>query len=221
MLYIVGTSIGNIEDTTLRAVKTLVSADIILAEDTRTFGTYYPRIKQMFKLSEHQEQRIMSFHTENEFNMIPEVLELLRAGKNVVLVSESGMPIISDPGALLLSHIVKEDLPYTVIPGPSALTTAAVLSGFKTDKLLFLGFLPKKESHIIKLFQELKDVTVVFYESPHRINKTLEILNNIIPNAKVAICREMTKKFEEVLKDTPEVLSKKTYKGELTVAISL
>ncbi|OGK17466.1 16S rRNA (cytidine(1402)-2'-O)-methyltransferase [Candidatus Roizmanbacteria bacterium RIFCSPHIGHO2_02_FULL_40_13b] len=221
MLFIIGTSIGNIEDTTLRAVRTLCSAEIILAEDTRTFGTYYKRVKELFKLSSKKQQKFLSFHTENEFEQLSQALELLKAGLDVVLVSESGMPVISDPGALLLSHVIKEGIPYTVIPGPSALTTAAVLSGFKTERLLFLGFLPKKESQIISLLKNLKDGAVIFYESPHRINKTLEILAKELPNTKIAICREMTKKFEEVVRGTPGELSGKTYKGELTVVIRL
>lgn len=227
MLFITGTSIGNIEDTTLRAVKTLVSSEIILAEDTQTFDSYYKRIQDLFKVQAISNQKIVHFHKENEFEKLPWVINQLKQNKKVSLVSESGMPLVSDPGSLLLQRVMKEGITYTVIPGPTAFVNATLLSGFRTDQILFLGFLPKKESRIVQMFKQLNNnisksinPTVVFYESPHRINKTLQIIVEALPNAKLAIAREMTKKFEEIARGKTDELSKRDFKGELTVVIS-
>jgi len=228
MLYLVGTAIGNIEDTTMRALRTLIAADIILAEDTRSFGNYYQRIQELFNIFADKEQKIQPFHDQNEFEQISSILEDLTRGKNIALVSESGMPLISDPGKSLLSHVIKAELPFTVIPGATAFVSAAVLSGFDTNKLIFIGFLPKKESEISKLFthlrkvaDELEGLTVVFYESPHRINKTLEMIDQMAPNAEVCITREITKQFEETIRGKASEIKDKAYKGELTVALRL
>lgn len=228
MLYIVGTPIGNVEDTSIRSVKTLTQSDIILTEDRATFDSYYKRIQKLFKLFSKKEQKIIHFHKENEFKKVPWVIDQLKQEKNISLVSESGLPTISDPGCELIIQAIKSELPYTVIPGPTALTTAAVVSGFPINQLLFLGFIPKKKSRIVHLFKQIyknrsKNInpTVVFYESPHRINQTLKILSEVLPCADVAICREMTKKFEEIVRGTPEELYKKNYKGEITVIIKL
>lgn len=227
MLYIVGTSIGNIEDTSLRAVKTLTAADVILVEDTASFDSYYRRICGLFNLPLKEKQQIIHYHERNEFAKLPEVLKWLEEGKEVCLASESGLPTISDPGSILVNYLTIRNIPYTVIPGPTAFTTAIVLSGFPTKQILFLGFLPKKKSEIVHLMRDIiknrskhTKPTVVFYESPHRINKTLTILSEIMPEANIAICREMTKKFEEVLRGRVKDLAEKSYKGELTVVLS-
>src|SRR3989344_2925521 len=178
MLYLVGTAIGNIEDTTMRALKTLLSADIILAEDTRSFGNYYQRIQELFNSFVDKEQKIQPFHDQNEFEQISSILEDLTRGKNIALVSESGMPLISDPGQSLLSHVRK-------------------------------------------VADELEGLTVVFYESPHRINKTLEMIDQMAPNAEVCITREITKQFEETIRGKASEIKDKAYKGELTVALRL
>lgn len=228
MLYIVSTSIGNIEDTTLRAVKTLCNADIILCEDTRTFGTYYQRIQKIFNLSNLSDQRILSFHKDNEFQRIPEIIDELKKGKDIALVSESGTPLISDPGQGLIKHVIKSNLPLTAIPGPTAFVNATLLSGFPTDSILFMGFLPKKQNQVVQLFKQLHinvskhiNPTIIFYESPFRINKTLEIISEILPDANIAIAREMTKKFEEVIRGSPKDLKDKKFKGEITIALKL
>lgn len=228
MLYIVGTPIGNIQDTSLRIVKTLVNADVILAEDTRMFDAFYKNIQELFQLKLKKKQKIIHFHKKNEFEKLPDVVSILQEGKSVALVSESGMPLISDPGSLLLKHVIKKQIPYTVIPGPTAFTHALVLSGFSTKKNLFLGFLPKKKSQSLQLFNQLKcsknfaeQLTVVFYESPHRINETLRIISEVFPTAQICICREMTKKFEEVIRETAKKLMHKTYKGEITVVFTI
>lgn len=217
MLYIVGTSIGNIKDTSLRAVETLTQADIILSEDTRTFGEYYLRIKQMYRL-DSKEQDIIAYHDQNEFQMLPRVMRILAAGKSVALVSESGMPVISDPGSLLVKRAIKEGYEISVIPGPTAFATAMAYTGDPIN-IAYVGFLSKKDSQIRKLIEASQ--SFVAYESPHRIMKTLELLDKLAPTADVTICRELTKKFETIYHGTPSELLENTYKGEITLVVRL
>lgn len=226
MLYIVGTPLGNARDISLRAVQTLVSADVILAEDTRSFATFYPIIQELYKLSPAKEQKIVSFYKDNEFERLPSVLESLEDGLDIALISESGMPLISDPGSPLIQYLTTNNIAFTVIPGPTAFVNAAVLSGFKFKSLIHCGFLPKKKSEVLKTLdkiliaaQNMDQPILTFYESPFRINETLTLISKKAPKAQIAICREMTKKFEEVLRGTPQELSKESYRGELTVAI--
>lgn len=226
MLYIVGTPIGNVEDVSLRAVKTLTSADVILAEDTRSFPLFYKRIQNLFKIYPTKKQEIVSFHDQNEFERMPEITEKLKRGFDIALVSESGMPLLSDPGYVLVKYLTSTDVPFTVIPGPTAFANAAVLSGFPTKNIFFIGFLPKKTNQVLQIFNqlkqtasEMKDLTIVFYESPYRIQSTLKVASSALPEAKFAICREMTKTFEEVARGTAAELMKRNYKGELTVVM--
>ncbi|HLC94238.1 MAG TPA: 16S rRNA (cytidine(1402)-2'-O)-methyltransferase [Patescibacteria group bacterium] len=226
MFYIVGTPIGNMQDASMRMVKALVHVDIILVEDAQSFDSFYKNIQELFNLHPQKSQKIIHFHKENEFELLPQVLNLLQEDKNIALVSESGMPTVCDPGSLLLTCAVKENISYTVIPGPTAFVNACVLSGFSTKNLLFLGFLPKKQFQLLQLINKLKsmgkmliDLTVVFYESPHRINHTLTIIDEVLPNNEICICREMTKKFEEVIRGKAHELLNYTYKGELAVVI--
>lgn len=225
MLYIVGTSIGNIQDTSLRAVEALVNADLILSEDTRTFGEYYKRIQELYHVQIARKQKTLSLHDQNEFTMIPEVLAALDNNLNVALVSEAGMPMVSDPGAQLMQHVMKRGYEYTVVPGPTALTTALAHVG-NDAVVLFLGFLPKKDSQLNKIFQQLeatpiRPLTVVTYESPHRIQSTLTLLHTHFPTAHATICRELTKKFEQVVRGTPSELAAQTFKGEITLVVQL
>lgn len=225
MLYIVGTSIGTIEDTSMRAAKTLAGADLILAEDTRSFGTYYKRLQGIYGVDSHPEQQILSFHDQNEFQRIPEVLSALENNKNVALVSESGMPVVSDPGSQLMKHVIEKGIRYTVIPGPTAFTTALVHAGVSSH-VYFIGFLPKKIAHIEKSLKDAlavptRPLTIVVYESPHRIQQTLGIIANLAPTARLALCRELSKEFEEVVRGTAVELASRTYKGEITLVIEL
>lgn len=228
MLYIVGTPIGNLEDLSIRQAKTLTSVDVILAEDTRSAGILLQKIQELFKLSVNPSQRFISYYREKEFEKLPEIIELLKQNKEVALISESGMPLISDPGELLLKEVIKRNLPYTVIPGPTAAITALVHSGFKTNKFMFLGFMPKKESEIVRLINTMKQLNnlvnglvFIFYESPQRINKTLELLDKTVPTVEVVIARELTKKFEEIIRGKPRDFKKHNYKGEMCLIISL
>ncbi len=227
MLYIVGTPIGNLRDLSLRQSETLAKSDIILAEDTRSAQTLLDKgVKELFNLQINPNQRVISYYKEKEFEKLPEVLEYLKEDKEVSLISESGMPLISDPGYLLVKAVIREGFPYTVVPGPSALTTALIHSGFKPDKFIFLGFLPKKKTEIVQLFKHLNTIAkvingivFVFYESPARINKTLQFFDKYIPNTQIVIARELTKKFEEILRGKSKDLVNKNYKGEITVVL--
>lgn len=227
MLYIIGTPLGNASDISLRAVQTLTNANVILAEDTRSFATFYPIIQDLYKLSPTKEQKIISFYKDNEFERLPSVLEWLEDGLDIALISESGMPLISDPGSPLIQHLTTNNIDFTVIPGPTAFVNAVALSGFKFKSIIHVGFLPKKKSEVLKALdamlntaQNMDQPIFTFYESPFRINETLTLLSEKAPKSQVAVCREMTKKFEEIIRGTPEELSKESYKGELTVVIS-
>jgi len=207
-LYVVATPIGNLDDITLRALAVLKSVDLVLCEDTRVTK----------KLLNHYgiEVQTMSYHSHSGLAKLDKVVGLLEDGKNLALVSDAGTPTISDPGSVLVSNIKKE-LPHVqvvAIPGPSAVTAALSIAGVPASDFLFLGFLPHKKGRKT-LFKEIADTdrTVVFYESPHRIIKTLESLNDHLgvqlPNGggrKVHLARELTKIHEEVLSGTPEKL---------------
>lgn len=226
MLFIVSTPIGNLDDLTLRAAKTLGSCDILLAEDTRSAQVLLMSLEKNFGIPRNPQTGIISYYKEKEFEKLPEVLDFLKSDKNVALISEAGTPLISDPGSLLIKSIIKENIPFTVIPGPSAVTTALVLSGLPSKEFLFLGFLPKKESDLIKSIRKMAELksnqpetSIIFYESPARIHATLAIINEYFPKSDIAICREMTKKFEEVIRGKPSELLSREYKGELTVVL--
>ncbi|MFM7088724.1 MAG: 16S rRNA (cytidine(1402)-2'-O)-methyltransferase [Candidatus Paceibacterota bacterium] len=219
--YIVATPIGNMQDITLRALAVLQSVDTILCEDTRTTG----------KLLERHgiKNNLMSFHAQSKLTKVDKIFDLLEEGKNLALVSDAGTPTISDPGALLISQI-KERYPETKVipvPGPSALITALSASGLPTHEFTFLGFLPHKKGRET-LFKEIaaSERTVIFYESTHRILKTLESLDKFCPEKKVCIARELTKIYEEIVTDTAanlfEYLTKnpEKQKGEFVVLVS-
>jgi len=227
MLYIVATPIGNLEDLSLRAAKTLASSDIILAEDTRSAHILLDHIKKSYMLPVTCSV-IISFYKDCEFEKLPQVINWLNEGKNISLISESGMPLISDPGYFLVATCIKKGMQFTVIPGPTAITTSLVYSGFNPENFMFMGFLPKKESQVFRYIDILKSIkkinpktVFIFYESPKRINKTLEIIEKLIPEAKICICREMTKKFEEIIRGKAPDLLNRTYKGEIVLLVKL
>lgn len=227
MLYIVGTPIGNLEDLSIRQAKTLSQAEIILAEDTRSTSFLIEKIKEKFNYSINPNQKIISYYKEKEFEKLPEILEWLEDGKHIALASEAGMPVISDPGFLLISTCIKRNIPFTVIPGPSAVTTAVVYSGFNPKQYMFLGFLPKKESELIKLIGKIKEVKKLFsdcifvaFDSPMRINESLKLLKEHYADGEVVVTRELTKKFEEIVRGKAEELLKREYKGEITLLVN-
>ena len=221
-LYIVATPIGNLSDITLRAVETLKNVDLILCEDTRETK----KILNKYAIN----KPTMSYHAQSKLSKVDKIFELLEEGKDLALVSDAGTPGISDPEAMLVSQI-KNNLRYSVdvipIPGPTALIAALSASGLPTHEFTFLGFLPHKKGRET-LFKEIAESkrTMVFYESPHRILKTLESLTKFCPHKKVCIAREITKIYEEFKIDTPAELLKYLtqnpvkQKGEFTVLVA-
>jgi 16S rRNA (cytidine1402-2'-O)-methyltransferase len=189
-LYIVGTPIGNLEDMTFRAVRILQEADMILAEDTRKTGL----LLQRFEI----QTPMVSCHKFNERSRVEWVVEEVQAGKAVALVSDAGMPLISDPGSRLVIAMREAGLAVTAIPGPTALTTALALSGWGDEGFVFAGFTPNKGAGRRRMLAGFakEERPVVFYESTHRILKCLKDLEELLPERPVFVARELTKKFE-------------------------
>lgn len=214
MLYICPTPIGNLGDITLRVIETLGGADLIAAEDTR----HTRKLLSHYNIN----KPLVSFYEHNELKRLPEILDRLRSGAHVALVSDAGMPGICDPGYRLVSAALEEGLPVEVLPGPSAIETALVSSGFATDSFLFLGYLPRKKNELREALAELaaEPRTCVAFEAPHRLRMTLALAAEILPGKKVAVCRELTKKFEEVRRGTAAGLLaslKEKVKGEIVL----
>lgn len=199
--YVVATPIGNLEDITFRAISVLKSVDFILCEDTRVTK------KLLDKYEIHT--KTISYHAQSKLSKVDKIFELLEEGKDLALVSDAGTPTISDPGSLLISQIRDRfnDVEIIPIPGASALITALSATGIHNHEFTFLGFLPHKKGRET-IFKEISasDRTFVFYESPHRIIKTLESLNNFCGDKKVTIARELTKIYEQFLKGNPKEL---------------
>jgi len=192
MLYIVSTPIGNLKDITYRAVETLKSVDLIAAEDTR-----HTRI---LTNNYHVDTPLTSYFEHNKFKKGDYIIKLLKEGKDVALVTDAGTPGISDPGYHLIKLAKEHDIPLTVVPGPAALIAALSLSGLPSHNFIFEGFLPVKTTARCKKLQQFreKEKTVIFYESPHRLIKTLEDIQKVLDNPHVVCARELTKKFEEI-----------------------
>lgn len=223
-LYIVATPIGNMEDITLRAIRVLKEVDLILCEDTRETG----KLLKHYEIPK-KENGLKSYHAQSNLSKIDEIIETLREGKNIALVSDAGTPTISDPGSLLVKKI-REELPDTkvlAVPGASALTACYSISGITGGEFVFLGFLPHKKGRET-LFKEIAEGArpYIFYESPHRIIKTLESLVKFAPGKKVFIGRELTKMFEESVLGNPEEVLKfftehlDKVRGEFVVVVS-
>jgi len=218
MLYIVSTPIGNLKDITLRAVDTLREADLILAEDTR-------RTKILLREYMIKDKEIISYNDINKTRVTQKAIELLKQGKDLALVSDSGTPGISDPGFYLVREAVKYNIQISPIPGPTAIISALVCSGLPTDKFGFFGFLPKKEKKlrdVLFWISKTENLTFIYYESPHRIIRTLRLMDEIIPEKNIVIARELTKKFEEFIRGkVKEVYQKvKKLKGEIVLIIN-
>ena len=219
--YVVATPIGNMGDITLRAIEILKEVDLILCEDTRETK----KILQKYNIN----TLTMSYHTQSKLSKTDKIFELLKERKNLALVSDAGTPTISDPGTMLISKIKENlgDIEIIPIPGASAVIAALSASGLPAHEFTFLGFLPHKKGRE-SLFKEIAESkrTMVFYESPHRILKTLESLQKFCPNKKVCIAREITKIYEEFKTGSPaELLEYLTenqikQKGEFTVIVA-
>lgn len=218
ILYIVPTPIGNLGDITYRAIETLGSVDAILAEDTR----------QTKKLLDHYhvEKKLIPYHQHNEHKILESIISRLQAGENLALCSDAGMPGISDPGFLLIREAVNSEIQVITLPGAVAALVALVNSGLPCDTFVYEGFLPHKKGKQTKIKSLLEEKrTTVFYESPHRITKSLQMIKDILgKDRKVAIGRELTKKFEEFVRgNVTEVLEhfeKNTPKGEFVLIIA-
>lgn len=217
MLYIVATPIGNMEDVTMRAVRILGEVDFILAEDTRKTGLFLQRL--------NIKKDLVSFYEHNEIRKIPLIIEELKKGRDIALVSSAGTPTISDPGYKLIRTCREEGIPITSLPGPSSIINCLALSSLPHDKFAFLGYMPRKRSAQKKLLERGKEwgLTLVFFESPYRILKSLKLIKEVLGEARVAIAREMTKKFEEVyeagVEEVIDHFTKKEPKGEFVIAI--
>jgi len=216
-LFLVPTPIGNLEDITLRAIRILKESDLILAEDTRTSG----------KLLKHLDvnTHMQSFHMHNEHKMLDRIIEKLKMGSQIAMISDAGTPGISDPGFLLVRACVENGIPTECLPGATALIPALVQSGFPTDRFIFEGFLPPKKGRQTRLKQWAEESrTIVFYESPHKIGKTLLQLQEFVGgDRKLSVSREISKKFEETVRGTVEELivhfQVKAPKGEFVVIL--
>ena len=216
-LYIVSTPIGNLGDVTIRAIETLKQVDFILCEDTRVTSI----LLKHYNFS----KPLVSFNAVTEGKKLSSVVERITKGENCALVSDSGTPLISDPGVRLVSGAIRQRIDVVSIPGASALISALTVSGLPTDSFVFEGFLPQKKGRQKKL-KELSDEsrTIIIYESPFRIEKLIIELVEYIPERYVVVCRELTKKFEETWRGYPKQLKndldKKTIKGEFVVVIA-
>ncbi len=210
-LYVVATPIGNLEDITQRALRVLGEVDVILCEDTR----HTLEMLNHFKIK----KTLVSYHQHSQVQKVDNIISLLKAGKNLALVSDAGTPGLSDPGGVLIEAVLNElgkDIEIIPVPGPTALTAIISVAGMPTDRFLFLGFLPHKKGRQT-LFQEIKDSerTVIFYESTHRIIKTLTSLAEILePERRLVVGRELTKKFETIYRGSAQDVLKQLETGE-------
>lgn len=194
ILYLVGTPIGNLQDMTYRAIETLKGVDLIAAEDTR----------QTIKLLNHFDiqKRLVSYHEHNKENSGRELIKMLNEGITIALVSDAGMPAISDPGYELVKESVESGISVVPIPGANAAISGLVASGLPTKRFFFVGFLPREKKLLIKELEQLKlyKETIIFYEAPHRIKKTLESIHEVMGDRKIVLIRELTKKHEEFIR---------------------
>ncbi len=214
-LYLVSTPLGNLKDITLRAIEVLENSDFILCEDTRVSKNLLNKYNIKSKL--------ISNHKFNEKKNIARIVENLKSGKIISLISDAGTPCISDPGALLVNECINNDIKIFPIPGPSAVAAAVSISGF-SDKFLFYGFFPEKKQHISTELKKLSELgnTLVFFVSPKKINKYIPEIKNYFTGRKIVICREITKIYEEFIRKNIDELElfENELKGELTVVIS-
>ncbi len=220
MLYFISTPIGNLNDISLRAIDVIRSSDYLYAEDTRNTKKLLKFINLKVKLK--------SFHEYNEHKASSEIIENLKEGKIVSIVSDAGTPVISDPGYKLIQICLKENIKYTLIPGPSSVLSSLVMSGLSPDRFSFYGFIPRKEGDQDRFFETLSDdvKTSIVFESPKRIKKTLINLQKFVgKNRKISLCKEMTKIYEDVFRGKISEIIKDiendqiNLKGELVLVI--
>lgn len=217
-LYLVPTPIGNLKDITLRALEILESVDEIAAEDTR----------QSLKLLNHFEikKSLFSYHKHNEQGKSSNIIEKLKRGINIAIITDAGTPGISDPGSIIVEKCIEEGIPFEVLPGATAITTALVYSGLDTTKFIFRGFLPRENKDRIPVIEEVKNArdTLIFYEAPHRLLNTLSFLLDNLGDRSIAACRELTKLHEEIFRgsitDSINYFTENRPRGEFVLVIS-
>lgn len=217
-LYLVPTPIGNLGDITLRALEVLKMVDLIAAEDTR----------QSLKLLNHFniKKTLISYHMHNEQGKSEELIERIKKGESIALISDAGTPGISDPGAIMVQKCIEEEVEFEVLPGATAFTTALIYSGLDTSKFLFRGFFPRENRERLELIEDLKSrtETIIVYESPYRILDSLQFIKNNLGNRNIAVCRELTKLHEEITRGTVEqcidYFKDKSPRGEFVLVIS-
>lgn len=214
-LYLIPTPIGNLDDITLRAIKTLEMVDIVYAEDTREALNLLKYLKI--------NKKVESCHKYTEMKHKDKIIQILKSGKNIGYVTDRGTPLISDPGNVIVDESIKENITVIALPGPNALLPALNMSGLSNERFLFYGFLNSKPSLAKKELIDLKDIkqTIIFYESPHRITATLSQILEVFGNRNVALVREISKLHEEVIRDNIENILKisDTFKGELVIIV--
>ncbi len=215
-LYLIPTPIGNLDDITLRAIKTLKDVDIIFAEDTR-------ETLSLLKHLDINNKRIESCHKYSEMKNKDKIIEILKLGKNIGYVTDRGTPLISDPGNVIVDEVIKNNINVISLPGPNALLPAINISGISNERFLFYGFLNSKKSQAIKELETLKNIqyTLIFYESPFRILETLKNIKEVFGNRKASIVREISKLYEEVIRDDIDNLIEKCdkIKGEIVLIV--
>ena len=217
ILYICGTPIGNLEDITIRALKILKEVKLIAAEDTRH--------TKILLIHYQINTKVTSYHEYNKFKKAPYLVEILKNGQDIALVSDAGMPGISDPGYVLINLALNNNIKIIPIPGVSALITALIVSGLPTDKFVFEGFLPRKIKERKRYFKSIKNEerTIIFYETPHRLKRALKDMLEILGDRKIVIARELTKKYEEIIRGKLNLvlseMNTKEIKGEITLVV--
>lgn len=236
-LYIIATPIGNLDDITLRAIKTLFSVEFIACEDTRRTGLLLKNLEDRIQsgelringLSHRKKPQLISFYDEVEYKKIPDIIELLEQDKDAALVSDAGTPLIADPGYKLIQACISNNIKIIPIPGPSALTTALSVSGLPTNQVIFLGYLPAKRTKRLKLLKtilidsrprvQMAIFTIVIFESPHRLHDCLTDLKEVLGGIEIVILRELTKIHEEIIrgKISDTIFKTADLKGEIVI----
>jgi 16S rRNA (cytidine1402-2'-O)-methyltransferase len=232
-LYLVPTPIGNLADITLRSLRTLFDVDIIACEDTRRTGMLLEKLLTEFSPNPEDKHKpqLLSYYDQIELQRIPEIISLLQLGKNIALVSDAGTPAISDPGFKLVRECIKEKLKVVSLPGASSVLTALTVSGLPTDKFLFVGYPPHKPGHRLDFFKDIQTSlesmksTVIFFEAPHKIIRTLGDMSSVFGDCEIVLCRELTKMYEEVRREKISAslahFKKNPPKGEFVVLFHL
>lgn len=207
MLKVIGTPLGNIEDISLRQLRALFETPYIFAEDTRNHLKLksiilqrYSNLLGLLVINFETNQKVFSYREQNHIAATTQVLSLLKEGFEVGLVSDAGMPTISDPGQRLIDAVIRQGFDVDVIPSATAIETALAISGLPSDKFSFLGFLPREKGKIQKQITANIENTIIIYESPFRVIKTLEVISEVYPGCLVAACNDLTKKFQKVLR---------------------